>query len=360
MENSEPFLKHYVGVYDPETGKLEVLEARSMTVRATVRAHQPPVEDIGATVSTIFSLQLTHLMNQQNMRAQRNALGEAFGTKKAKKAILSVTENAISPDKSARNKLANGTTKLDSVSSAMMANMAEATASMATREELDNAMNANKPRPKANTETTDLSKVYTVETLIGTETMTTIQVRPWQVEMKAQREVMVASRFVANRLNKFKDNVEKLKMLRYMLLLIEFYNSTKPGRDGRRLPKPDELKPMINGQPESLLQGVKRKFADGSMMSRHSADLLITHLCAIAMVVDNFEVDIWDLKDDLKLEVAGMTLYFKEIGAKIVAFPEGMRKAMKMEKAAASQRKLARLKIPLEFPTTKFVRASKR
>ena len=294
------------------------------------------------------------------MREQRVALGEAFGTKKAKKAILSVTENAISPDKSARNKLANGTTKVDATAAAMMANMAEATAGMATKEELDLVMNANKPRPKANTETTDLSKVYTVETLIGTETMASILVRPWQTEMKAGREVMVPSRFVAARLVKFKDNVEKLKMLRYMLLLIQFINATKSGREGRKLPRHDELKTINEGQPDSLLQGVKRKFSEGPTMTRHSADLLITHLCAIAMVVDNYEVDMWDLKDDLKMEIGPMAQYFKEIGAKIVAYPEGMRKAMRIEKAAASQRKLAKLKIPLEFPTTKFVRSSKK
>ena len=297
---------------------------------------------------------------EQNMREQRVALGEAFGTKKAKKAILSVTENAISPDKSARNKLANGTTKVDATAAAMMANMAEATAGMATKEELDLVMNANKPRPNANTETTDLSKVYTVETLIGTETMASILVRPWQTEMKAGREVMVPSRFVAARLVKFKDNVEKLKMLRYMLLLIQFINATKSGREGRKLPRHDELKTINEGQPDSLLQGVKRKFSEGPTMTRHSADLLITHLCAIAMVVDNYEVDMWDLKDDLKMEIGPMAQYFKEIGAKIVAYPEGMRKAMRIEKAAASQRKLAKLKIPLEFPTTKFVRSSKK
>lgn len=294
------------------------------------------------------------------MREQRVALGEAFGTKKAKKAILSKTENAISPEKSARNKLANGTTKIDSVSAAMMADMAEATAGMATREQLDLVMNANKPRPKANTETTDLSKVYTIGSLIGTDTMTSIQVRPWVVEMKAGKEVLVTSRFVASRLNKFKDNVEKLKILRYMLLLIEFYNSTTSGRDGRKLPRGDDLKAIVEGQPESLLTGVKRRFTEGPVMTRHSADLLITHLCAMAMIVDNYEVEMWDLKDDLKLEIAPMAQYFKEIGAKVVVLPEGMRKALGIEKAAAAQRRVARLKIPLEFPTTKFVRGSKR
>lgn len=33
-------LKHYVGVYDPATGKLQVMEARKMVVRATVRSKE--------------------------------------------------------------------------------------------------------------------------------------------------------------------------------------------------------------------------------------------------------------------------------------------------------------------------------
>jgi DNA-directed RNA polymerase I subunit RPA49 len=42
-------LKHYVGVYDPETGNLEVMEARKMVVRGTVRAHEAAVEDVDPT-----------------------------------------------------------------------------------------------------------------------------------------------------------------------------------------------------------------------------------------------------------------------------------------------------------------------
>lgn len=54
-EGAESYLKHYVGVYDPDTGKLEVMEARSMVVRGTVQAHQPPAEDLVAMVSRFWS-----------------------------------------------------------------------------------------------------------------------------------------------------------------------------------------------------------------------------------------------------------------------------------------------------------------
>lgn len=45
-----PYLKHYVGIYNPETGNLEVMEARNMVVRGVVRQHQPLPEDLSAMV----------------------------------------------------------------------------------------------------------------------------------------------------------------------------------------------------------------------------------------------------------------------------------------------------------------------
>jgi DNA-directed RNA polymerase I subunit RPA49 len=44
-------LKHYIGVYDPESGKMEVMEARKVVVRGVVRAHQATTEDEAAVVS---------------------------------------------------------------------------------------------------------------------------------------------------------------------------------------------------------------------------------------------------------------------------------------------------------------------
>jgi hypothetical protein len=48
---SNTLLKHYIGVYDPENGKMEVLEARKVVVRGVVRAHQATAEDEAAVVS---------------------------------------------------------------------------------------------------------------------------------------------------------------------------------------------------------------------------------------------------------------------------------------------------------------------
>ena len=42
---SDTLLKHYIGVYDAATGKMEVMEARKLVVRGVVRAHEATVAD---------------------------------------------------------------------------------------------------------------------------------------------------------------------------------------------------------------------------------------------------------------------------------------------------------------------------
>jgi DNA-directed RNA polymerase I subunit RPA49 len=46
VRDEDTLQKHYVGVYDPETGTLEVTQARKMEVRAAVRAHQDAGEQV--------------------------------------------------------------------------------------------------------------------------------------------------------------------------------------------------------------------------------------------------------------------------------------------------------------------------
>jgi DNA-directed RNA polymerase I subunit RPA49 len=48
---SDTLLKHYIGIYDPETGKMEVMEARKVVLRGVVRVHQATAEDDATTVS---------------------------------------------------------------------------------------------------------------------------------------------------------------------------------------------------------------------------------------------------------------------------------------------------------------------
>lgn len=63
LGGTDALLKHYVGVYDPETGNMELMEARKMVLRGSVRAQQATVEDEMSMVgSMVLGTRLTLLM----------------------------------------------------------------------------------------------------------------------------------------------------------------------------------------------------------------------------------------------------------------------------------------------------------
>jgi DNA-directed RNA polymerase I subunit RPA49 len=290
------------------------------------------------------------------MRDLRNNLGQTFGTKKSKKAIASFTENAINPVQSRNNGAT--TAKIDSASEAMLATIGEATAGMSTSAQLADVVEANKPRPKANTEATEVQQVYTVDNLIGDHVMSLIPVRPWTEAMKAKKAIRATSRYVAHRVENHSQNIEKLRILRYMYFVIRLLDKSRDRRSEKMLPRQDDLKEAIEDMPSSVLDHFKRKFTTNGTMSKFHVDMIITHLCAMACLIDNFDVEIWDLQEDLRLETKVMSQYFMEIGAKILALGAG--ESRKLDRAVAQSRKRAKLRLPLVFPKQRFSRAPKR
>jgi DNA-directed RNA polymerase I subunit RPA49 len=241
----------------------------------------------------------------------------------------------------------------------MLESMAEAASGIATREELAAAVDEAKPRPKANMATQNVQDVYTIESLIGEDILKLVPVKEWQDAAKAKKEVITKSKYVARRLQRvaIANDVQKLRVLRYLLSVLEFFGSARTkGKGVRVLPHKDALRAAVPGVPEAVVENIRRKFSVNGQMLRYQTDLLITHVCALALIVDNFEVDMYDLREDLHLEVKEISQYFREIGARVVAAGEEQRKKLGLDKAAAAQHKLAKLKLPLDFPKAKFSR----
>lgn len=284
----------------------------------------------------------------------RTTLGQTFGTKKAKKAITSKTENAITAEGTVRPLAGTPRAKFDSVTAATLATMAEATSRMATRDELQSVANDAKPRPKANLDAVNPEGVYTIEELIGTDTFSSIAIKDWQDAVKAGRPIETISRFVSNRLQSMgvrTDSVQKLRLLRYLLYLIEFKNMlVTKGMKGKMLPKFEAGKPPAHEIPPAVFGQMKRKFAQNGTVTKFDLDLLLTTACVLSLMIDSYEVDTFDLRDDLRLEAKEMTTYFREVGAKDVAMGKEAIQKAGLTKAEAAQRKIAKLRLPLVFP----------
>lgn len=226
-----------------------------------------------------------------------------------------------------------------------MESIKDVTMSIPTREDLQDAIDANKPIPKGHYDAEEIQDVYKPEELIGKDMLELIQVKDWLQSVRKSEDIKLRTRFVAHRVNRIGsgDNaVYRLRLLRYTYFLQLFLMTAKKGKERNTLEilKKDKLQEELTPAPPPVIESLRRKFSEQGIVRRQHVDLLRTHMCAFACILDNFETDNWDLKEDLKLEQRQMDQYFREIGATI--------KKKKVEDGRTAN--IAVLKLPLVFP----------
>ena len=253
---SESHLKHYIGVYDPETGKLQLVQARKLVIRSTLRSSGDEDKDSDSDKDIVNNL------------SARSNLGLAFGTKKSQKAIRALTTNAIkaSPTKSMSQTSGTGRA-LDPLALAVMSSMAQSTSSMPTREQMQAEIDEKKPIPKPNMTAELPEGIYPVEQLVGgTNNLRSMNVQELMDKVKAGEDVRTKSLFVSNRLKAvvLSDDVKRVKTLRYLLLLLEWYKGLKVGsKKVKKVPKDEEMGHLMEQYGSEVVRGVGRRFADG-------------------------------------------------------------------------------------------------
>lgn len=252
---SESHLKHYIGVYDPETGKLQLVQARRLVIRGTLRSSKNDENgsDSEKDAPTILSA--------------RSNLGLAFGTKKSQKAIRALTANAIkaSPTKSNSQTSVTGRA-LDPLASAVVSSMAQFTSTMPTRQQMQADIDENKPIPKPNLAAETPAEVYPVEQLVGgINVLRNINVQELMDKVNAGEDVQTRSLFVSTRLRAVvqSGDVKKVRTLRYLLMLLEWHKGLRLGKNGhKRVPKDEEMGPLMHEYGSEVVRGVGRRFSD--------------------------------------------------------------------------------------------------
>ncbi|KAK1756161.1 DNA-directed RNA polymerase I subunit rpa49 [Echria macrotheca] len=334
LKGTETALRHFIGILDPNTGKMELVESRRMLVRGSARARKASDEAFKAPAA------------RQAHFDMKTELGEAFGTRKAKKALKSVTENTL---------VASGDpSKMGTGDVVLMDTIKDATENMATREDLQAAIEDARPVPRGHYDAEVIQDVYIPTEIIGAEILNAIPVLEWQEAVKAKEPINVPSRFVAHRINRVAHNenaTQRLKVMRYLLCMIIFLATARPGKERgtKSIAKRDMLRTSMPGTPDVVIESIRRKFSDNGVMRKAHIDLLMTHICVFACLIDNYEVNTMDLREDLKMEPKVLNQYFMEIGARIT-----------QSKKAGKQEHIAKLMLPLQFPQVRQARQSKR
>ncbi|MCJ1420353.1 DNA-directed RNA polymerase I subunit rpa49 [Xylographa parallela] len=351
---ADDLLRHYVGVYDPATGDLQIVPVRKVTVRGTLRSTIAPEIRDGSSEDE---------KAPPSRFEARTLLGEAFGTKKSQKAIRALTENAIAPQKSSQN--SSGKSILDPLASAIIDSMSQTAGAVPSREELQAAIDGAKPRPTPNLEAETPAEVYNIEDLVGASSLKALKVRDWQSAVEANKEVQTSSKYVSRRLVSVvsSKNIVRLKALRYVLLLLDWYSCLKPGMKGmKKLPLREEIIKAVGGEiTGSMLESLRKKFAPDGNMNKWTIDNFMTHVCALTLFIDLYEVDTSDIRDDLRLGSKQIVQYFQEIGCRVANPTETEQKKMKLStKAESVTHKIAKLRLPLQFPKTRTIVPKKR
>lgn len=243
--SAESRLKDYVGIYDPATGKLQLMPVNRVTVRSSLRSETEELHNRQARIEAA----------QSTFTAKRHALAAEFGSKRSRKAIEDMTQNAIQR---------GDATKDEGIAKNVLQGMSGATAAMPTSEELAAAVDESKPRPKANTGAEYPIDVYTVDSVVGKELMALIEVSDWVSASESGTGVEVGSRFVAKRISKLVKNkqYQKLKLLRFILLCVKLNDIAKPGRGPKKIPPKGKFEAAMGDDvPASLGNTIRRKFA---------------------------------------------------------------------------------------------------
>ena len=290
-------------------------------------------------------------IKQNNVRASvmRTALGEAFGTKKAKKAIADMERNRIDSDKLVDS-------AIDIVDSVKTASK-----DLPTREQLQETVSADRPTPLADLDATDVEQIYPLYNIIPKNEWTYIRVGSIMKEQDQEKRLEyfphTKFEYISKKLPTLTQasQMQKLQLLYYLSLLVGVY-------DNRRVNNKIKLLERINSPPDSLLDGILDRFTisrstqfgkskDKSyFIDPQREDKLLCYILAIILHLDNFIVEVSPLAQQLNLKPSRLVTLFKTLGATVKGATVAQAEAFGIPKSSASTYKIATLKVPFKLP----------
>ncbi|CAE6476355.1 unnamed protein product [Rhizoctonia solani] len=307
----------------------------------TITFRPVPLYDLTRTVKTLKNLEPQAVSQAQRMQA-RNALGEAFGTKKAKAAIRAAE----------RNKVDVGAMK--DVQDFVVDSVRGGTSALPTKDAVTEMSLSNRLIPTPDLSATTPSDAYPLANIVPPAEFNSISIQPFLTASTPEdRRALLPHRhstWINGRLRALFVNGEsvsksKLKCLIYVSTLFAFrqtagHTLSKATADPRAALR-ERLDSTI--VPDLVFDGLIERFTEASRGGRptvtsQAETKLFTYLLALCLRIDAFSTVILPLANDLKVAPPKLTTYFKSLGCKIQGTGDERR---------------AVLTVPLEFPKPK-------
>lgn len=335
--------EYVVAMYDPNTKSVELFKTPYVQTKVTSKQYKvykgPSVRSTGIKNVT-----------------QRNALGEAFGTKKAKQAITNLEKNRIDADKLQDMEMDIIDSVQDSLTASNNNNNNSANANNGSASQNDAFSNSPIPRP--NVDATNVEHIYPIKSIIPAKDWSYIRVQSIFTDSDPISQFPSSPEFIKQQLPSIIDqqNLEKLQILYYASLLFAIY-------ENRRVSSKDQLMTKLDHKPsEALVDTILTNFTiartskfgkskDRSFtIDPHNEDKLLCYLIILILHLSNFSVALNPLARDLKLKPTKLVALFRAVGAIIKSATVGEAEALGIPKSSVGTYKIAHLKVPFKMP----------
>ncbi|KAK6197065.1 RNA polymerase I associated factor, A49-like protein [Scheffersomyces amazonensis] len=335
--NGEDTNDYVLAFYDPVNKSLDLYKTPFVNGKVTAKAKRiykgPSIKQAGVRNIT-----------------QRNALGEAFGTKKAKAAITNLEKNRIDSE------------KLQDIELDIVDTVSESTQDLPTRAKMEELVTHDRPTPIADVDATNVENIYPINNIIPKKEFSFLRVGSLFNETSEQNVIELLPYTKSSYINKHipqilaQNNTEKLQLLFYASILFGVYENRRV-RDKQSL-----MERFQNAPSEILIDGILERFTIGRstaigkskdrsfMIDPHHEDKLLCYLLALIFHIDNFMVEVPPLANELNMKATRLLGLFKALGAIVKSATVGQAEAFGIPKNAASTYKIASLKVPFKLP----------
>ncbi|PIL25986.1 hypothetical protein GSI_11740 [Ganoderma sinense ZZ0214-1] len=310
-----------------------------------------PLHVLTRQVKALKNLKPIEVSTEERM-AQRNNLGETFGTKKAKAAIRARERNRVDID--AMRDVAGH------LQDTIMAN----TDSLPTAEEAKATADSSRLIPPYNEDAQRPQDVYALHDVIPEAEFNAIPVNAFKSAKTPQERYSLLpwsrSDWVKLQLRLIysapKPDKRDLKTVYYISTMMAFYKSSRTVGDK------DALQHKLPGVPTIILDGLTSRFTEKERstnkpkMTPQTQTMLLSYMFALCLRIDDYATDTEGVAHDLGMSPASVNSLFKSLGCTIKKLSPTELKERGLPDAAA-ETKRAVLKIPLEFPKSRIKRA---
>ncbi|KAF5332926.1 hypothetical protein D9758_015956 [Tetrapyrgos nigripes] len=298
------------------------------------------------TVKNLKSIPPAAPLSAQAFREARTALGEAFGTKKAKAAIRAQERNRVDVD------------AMKEAVPYVMQGIEKGAEGLLTKEEAKEVADANRLIPPFSTTADDPSDIYALHDIIPETEWKAITVTPFDEaqEHNVRRDLLSYkySKWINN-------NLFNAKLLYYISTLFAF-RRIHFGKDGL---EKDVLSEKLKDIPSILIDGLITRFTETTRdstacrVTSATETKLLAYLFALCLRVDGFTSDPNVLAKDLSLSVTQVNQIFKSLGCKYKIPSERDRARLGLSDSLAKT-KMHVLTAPVEFPKVRMGKKNSR